>query len=191
MIKNLVFDLGDTLISFDYTDLVKNTDIREAEQIRLKMFSSDLWNDFMKSDTMLEKDFIDIYSKNDNEIRVLDSIFNNQKYVIYYPDLYQLINNLKKIGYKIYLLSNYPTECFYKHIKYIPIDFDGIIISGEVGCLKPNKDIYELLLNKYDLKADETLFFDDLKENLEIANELGMSTMSLKLYRPNGINFDN
>ena len=57
--------------------------------------------------------------------------------------------------------------------------FDGKVISGHCKLLKPEYEIYNLLLNTYNLKAEESLFIDDTKENIEAANDLGIDTIHL------------
>ena len=52
--------------------------------------------------------------------------------------------------------------------------FDGLIFSGPIGKIKPNKDIFEHLLNKYNLNANECVFIDDVEENIEGGKNCGM-----------------
>ena len=76
---------------------------------------------------------------------------------------------------------------FERHIKPIPINFDGILISKEVGINKPYKEIYNILLEKYGLKPDETMFFDDRLNNLVEPRKLGFFTLSLHLDKQSGV----
>lgn len=75
----------------------------------------------------------------------------------------------------MYVLSNYG-EYTYKQTKhklgFLPF-MDGTIFSYKYKVIKPEKEIYELLLNKFDLQAAETVFIDDRLENVEAAQELG------------------
>ena len=85
-------------------------------------------------------------------------------------------------GYKIYLLSNYSDYLFNRHtegkafLDYI----DGKVVSYEVHYTKPQKEIYEILLSKYKLKPEESLFFDDREENVQTAVSLGISGCVVK-----------
>ena len=84
---------------------------------------------------------------------------------------------LKKQGYKLYFLSNFPVDIFeeiksgYYFFKY----FDGGIISGEAKFSKPDKRIYELLIEKYSLIPQESLFIDDIEINVKAAEKTGMA----------------
>ena len=82
---------------------------------------------------------------------------------------------IKEKGLGLYLLSNASSE-FYS---YFPreIDtalFDGIVVSSDLKMIKPQKEIYEYLLNKYSLNPGECLFIDDLKANSDAAEECGI-----------------
>ena len=52
--------------------------------------------------------------------------------------------------------------------------FDGIVVSGEEKTLKPGPEIYRILLDRYGLKADECVFLDDSRKNIETAVALGI-----------------
>jgi HAD superfamily hydrolase (TIGR01509 family) len=52
--------------------------------------------------------------------------------------------------------------------------FDGLVISGEVGMVKPNADIYRYLLDTYKLDPAECIFIDDRDDNIEAGEKLGI-----------------
>ena len=53
--------------------------------------------------------------------------------------------------------------------------FDGLVFSVQIGIVKPNIDIYEYLISKYNLKTDECLFIDDTEKNIKGAQLAGIS----------------
>jgi putative hydrolase of the HAD superfamily len=55
--------------------------------------------------------------------------------------------------------------------------FDGIVISSRIKKVKPEIEIYDYLLNEYELKAAETVFIDDTSENLVAASSMGIQTI--------------
>ena len=57
--------------------------------------------------------------------------------------------------------------------------FEQFYLSHEINFRKPNANIYEFVLNENDLKASETIFIDDLKENTDAAKELGIQVWNL------------
>ena len=93
----------------------------------------------------------------------------------------QLALDLKKRGYQIYLLSNFPGDQFekYRLQNNFINEFDDRIISGDVGVMKPNPKIYELAIKKFNLIPEETLFIDDKIENTDSAAKLGIKTIQL------------
>ncbi|MFI3302612.1 MAG: HAD family phosphatase [Rikenellaceae bacterium] len=87
----------------------------------------------------------------------------------------QLIERLKERGFKLYVLSNMAHE-YIEFIRTLEVytNFDGDIISSEEGVVKPEADIYKLLLDRFGLNPAETLFIDDRKINITAAEELGI-----------------
>lgn len=87
----------------------------------------------------------------------------------------ELIAELKAAGYKLFVLSNMSKEYidFLREMDVFKY-FDGQIISCEVSLIKPEKEIYELLLERYNLEPEQTIFIDDRKQNVEAAAEVGI-----------------
>ena len=80
------------------------------------------------------------------------------------------------MGYHLYILSNI-TEESYEYVKSsIPLEeiFEGGVYSYQENVLKPDKRIYEMIMNRYHLNPEETLFFDDRQRNVDAACEIGI-----------------
>jgi len=95
----------------------------------------------------------------------------------------KFVKECKIKGHQLYVLSNWDKESFallQKKYSDTFALFDGIIISGEHCCTKPNKTIYEKLLKQYKLKPKECIFIDDQLENLAVARKFGISTIHCK-----------
>lgn len=118
--------------------------------------------------------------------------FENLKYILSKENLYksyplitmnfEYIKTLQKQGYKLYLLTNI-TEDSYNYINdLININsvFDGGIYSYQEHIIKPDKRIYNLLIDKYNLKKAETIFFDDKEKNVISAINQGISSYVFK-----------
>jgi FMN phosphatase YigB (HAD superfamily) len=88
------------------------------------------------------------------------------------------IKKCKDHGHQVYVLSNWDAESFEllqkKHPHFFSL-FDGIIISGNVNALKPDKKIYQTLISRYDLNPQDCWFIDDQQENINTAQELGIN----------------
>ena len=89
----------------------------------------------------------------------------------------KLIDELKAEGYKLYVLSNMSREFIdFLRKQKVYENFDGDVVSCEVGIVKPMPEIYDLLLERFDLNPAETIFIDDRKENVDAAAEKGIAT---------------
>jgi 2-haloacid dehalogenase len=91
----------------------------------------------------------------------------------------EILEELKEAGYPLYALSNWSAETFrrIRHQHAFLEWFDTIVLSGDVGYIKPDPRIYQALLTKIGRKADECLFIDDLEANIVAARQLGLRTI--------------
>ena len=122
---------------------------------------------------------------NYKEFEDLKYILSKKNLLKSYPLIttnFDYIKTLKKQGYKLYLLTNI-TEDSYNYINdLININsiFDGGIYSYQEHIIKPDKRIYNLLIDKYNLKRSETIFFDDKEKNVISAINQGISSYVFK-----------
>lgn len=90
-----------------------------------------------------------------------------------------VLRSAKAAGYKIYGLTNWSAETFPMIRDTYPVfqEFDGIVVSGEEHLLKPDAAIYRCLLERYALRAEESLFIDDNQDNVAAARAIGMEAV--------------
>jgi FMN phosphatase YigB (HAD superfamily) len=179
MIKNLIFDLGNVLISFRPSEFFdkKNYPEKMKATILADIFASKEWL-LLDNGEINTKQAIDgIALKSSLKREEIEHIFNLRTELIFPLDTnVRLLPELKKRGFRLYFLSNFPMDIFeevktdYYFFKY----FDGGVISAEAKFSKPDRQIYELLLSRYDLVSEESLFIDDLEVNVIAAEELGI-----------------
>ncbi|MBM3887226.1 HAD family phosphatase, partial [Candidatus Dependentiae bacterium] len=88
----------------------------------------------------------------------------------------EILQTAKKQGYKVYALSNAYHGIFEAFVQKHEVFklFDGAIISCNVGHIKPEAEIYNALLNQYNINPDEALFIDDLETNIVGATAVGI-----------------
>lgn len=100
-----------------------------------------------------------------------------------FPESVALLHRLKAAGYAVYGLTNWSAETFPVALERFGFlqELDGIVVSGEEKVMKPDERIYRILLDRYGLKADESVFIDDNAPNVAAAERLGI----------HGILFDN
>ena len=89
---------------------------------------------------------------------------------------------MKEKGYQIYLLSNISEDAvsYLTETQSFMELIDGKVYSYEEKINKPDPRIYQILLNRYRLKPEEVLYFDDLSSNIEQAKQLGMHGIVFK-----------
>lgn len=90
-----------------------------------------------------------------------------------------ILKRLKQAGYPVYGLSNWSAETF-PHMRERHDFFDlfnDMVISGEVGHVKPEPQIFQILLDKIGKPAEECLFIDDSLANIQQAQKLGFATI--------------
>jgi 2-haloacid dehalogenase len=92
------------------------------------------------------------------------------------PGTPEILEELKGRGVPLYALSNFSREKYLETRERYPCFdlFDGLVISGEVGLVKPDPAIWRLLLERYGLDPAAVLYVDDLAENCAVAESLGM-----------------
>ena len=88
----------------------------------------------------------------------------------------ELIAELKAAGYRLFVLSNMSKD-YIEFLREMPVfqHFEGEIVSYEVGLIKPEREIYNLLLDRYNLVPEQTMFIDDRKPNVDAAAEVGIN----------------
>jgi putative hydrolase of the HAD superfamily len=179
MVKNIIFDLGNVLISFkpsEYFDKNKYPETIKAT-ILSDIFSSKEWLMLDNGEITTPEAIDAIAKKSSLNKKEIDHIFNLRTDLMFpLNQNVRLLPELKKRGFRLYYLSNFPLDIFdevrsgYYFFKY----FDGGLISAEAKSSKPDNRIYETLLEKYSLIPEETLFIDDIGINVKAAESLGI-----------------
>lgn len=94
------------------------------------------------------------------------------------PENVALLPKLKQ-KYKLYGLTNWSAETFpiaLERFSFFKL-FDGIVVSGEEKLIKPDERIFRVILERYHLDPESTLFIDDNRNNIATAKGMGFSTI--------------
>ena len=173
MIKNIIFDMGGVLIKYDPDYFVDSLELenKEDRDILLKeIFLSEYW-EMQDQGILTNKEVYDAVIKN------IPERLHSQAYrlVMHWHDpvspiegMAELIKELKESGFGIYLLSNagFNQPLYWETIPGHEY-FDGGVISAFEKTVKPERRIFETLLERYQLKAEESIFIDDVEKNCE------------------------
>ncbi|MCR4656862.1 MAG: HAD family phosphatase [Lachnospiraceae bacterium] len=184
-IRNIVFDIGNVLLAFCWQKHFTKLGIQgeRFDRVASATVKDELWNEMDKGvipyDEIL-KGFIRNDPGVENEIRLMLSNLNGivESYSYTEPWLKQLSER----GYRVYALSNFSEKCFNESrekMEFLKL-MDGYIISYREKLIKPDPAIYNLLLDRYFLKAEECVFMDDTETNVEAAKKVGMHAFVFK-----------
>lgn len=179
-ITTVIFDIGDVLVSANIKDyLVADPEVPNEivdELLKLWFIDKDEVDDTMDLDTYRE-----IVNKRMGVefSKYIPKLFKyNVECVTAFDYTIPMIQDLKDKGYKVYYLSNWSAWTHNLLQEAGKFDFlklmDGGVFSYDVGYMKPDEEIYKILLNKYKINPEEAMFFDDREENIEAANKLGI-----------------
>lgn len=91
------------------------------------------------------------------------------------PGTVRILEELHALGLPCYALTNFSVEMFERTLRRFPFFrcFDGIVVSGEEGLVKPDPCIYRRLTERYALDPARLLFIDDAEANVEAARACG------------------
>lgn len=179
-ISTVIFDIGDVLVSANIKDyLVADPEVPNEivdELLKLWFIDKDEVDDTMDLDTYRE-----IVNKRMGVefSKYIPKLFKyNVDCVTAFDYTIPMIQDLKDKGYKVYYLSNWSAWTHDLLQEAGKFDFlnlmDGGVFSYDVGYMKPDEEIYKILINKYKINPEEAVFFDDREENIEAANKLGI-----------------
>lgn len=184
MVKNIVFDIGNVLATFKPKDFLMDIfkDAKLADQF-FEVFFTKLWHEYDQGlytkEQMIQKG---LQKMPDQKEKIKNMMDVWTSYVVGIQKNIDLIHIYQKKGYKVYILSNIPEDSYIylkEHYNFIN-QVDGGIYSYQHKLIKPDVKIFEVLLDQYDLKANECIFIDDKKENIRAAERLGFYTIWLK-----------
>ena len=182
-IKAIIFDFGNVLLEWDPRHVYQRYFPNDPDGIERFL------NEVNFADWNLQQDKGRTFAEG---IAVLSQQFPHYSHLIqaYHDDwihsvtgaingTVNILKRLKQAGYPLYGLSNWSAETFPRaRAKYDFFDlFDGIVLSGDVGLVKPDPQIYQIMLRKIGRPAQECLFIDDSLTNIQQAQTMGFITI--------------
>lgn len=180
MIRNVIFDIGNVLTDFRWKEFLEDKGFDKAmvERIGRASVESRYWKEFDRGEWDEEKlmaEFVKLDPEIEKELhQAYDDIcgmVTKRDYAIPW------IQELQAKGFKVFYLSNFSHKAYVEcadALDFLPYT-DGGILSYLEKVIKPDRAIYELLLARYGLKAEESVFLDDMEANVEAAKSLGFS----------------
>jgi putative hydrolase of the HAD superfamily len=191
IIRNIIFDLGNVLIYFDYEyffDKLIKLEKHLSKSALKKFISEKKLGSRLFTSNITNREYFRILKKK----FCLKTGFNDFIYI--YSDIFwenkemkKLIEDLYRGGrYNLFLFSNTDPA----HFSFITRNFpfinliDKKVLSFKIKMMKPQKKAFRYILEKYKLKADETLYIDDLRENTLAAKNAGINSIQYTKHKP-------
>ena len=184
-IKNIIFDFGGVVMDWNPRYFFKdyfNDD--EKMEFFLKNIATDEWNaEQDRGRTLAEGTEIQVakFPRLEKELR---AYYDNWTTMLRsdIPKNVEVLRKLEHSNYELFGLTNWSAETFpyaLENYDFFKI-FDGkIVVSGTEKVIKPVPKIWEVLLERYHIKADESVFIDDNAKNIEVAKALGFITIHI------------
>ncbi|WP_341214547.1 HAD family phosphatase [uncultured Wocania sp.] len=186
-IDAIIFDLGGVLIDWNpeyvYLDVFNGN--REKMQWFFDNICTNDWNENQDAGYPMAKateERIALFPEWESEIKMFYGCWEDMLGDAISETVEILDKLIKSNNYKVVALTNWSAETFPIALKKFDFLhwFEGIIVSGEEKTRKPFDTIYHLTLNRFDIKAEHSIFIDDNLRNIEAANNLGINGIHFK-----------
>jgi len=181
-VKNVIFDIGgvvldwnpDAILAAHYSNPDERTVMRQA------LFEHPDWLDFDRG-VHTEDDLVRRAQQRTGRAEAdLRGLFDAIRLSLRpKADTLTLLRGLERRGVPLYCLSNMPASTF-THLRPLHDFWDsfrGIVISGQINLVKPEPAIFQHLLQRFGLVAEQSVFIDDSRPNVEAAATLGLDTV--------------
>lgn len=182
MIKTVIFDIGNVLTGFHWKEYYDRFPYSEEVKKRIgkATVQSDVWKEYDKG-LMSDEEIIEAFVKNDPGIEkeIRESLADISGMLVRFDYAIPWIKALKENGYQVLVLSNFSHKAVVDcadALDFLPYT-DGGILSYKDHFIKPQPEIYALLLERYHLVPEECVFMDDLEENVKGAADAGIQTI--------------
>ncbi len=180
MIRNIIFDIGEVLLSFKPRDYLqeKYGPGKKADRLEVIIFQGKFWEQLDRGIITSEeaKNQLKKYFPQYNQ--EIEEVLKDWPKILKPLPASDLIKPIKQKGFLLFYLSNFHSRAWeivrekFDFFSY----FQGGVISAEEGFLKPEEEIYLKLMETFSLKAEESFFIDDRRENVDAAEKIGFLT---------------
>ena len=179
---NIVFDLGGVVFNWQPETIIKSVfeDLETRNLVRKEVFEHPDWVELDRGTISLEQAIARGATRTGLPLLDIERLLNAvPRFLTPIEQTIELIRQLRNTTNRLFVLSNmHLASIAYLEKQYkIWKMFEGVVISSRIQKVKPERQIYEHLLNLYQLKPDETIFIDDMQENLAAAFSMGIQTI--------------
>lgn len=181
-IKNIVFDFGGVLIDWNPRYLYRKVFDNDAE---MEKFLSEIcngeWNEKQDGGRSFSDGIRELIAQNPEQSDKISIFYDRWEEMIggAVKGTPEILYELKSLGYSLYGLTNWSGEMFPRVKENYSFfnELDGIVVSGDEKLLKPDPAIFRVLINRYGIHPEESLFIDDNPVNAEAGRKLGFNVI--------------
>lgn len=185
MITTIIFDIGNVLAGFAWKEYFQGFGYSKETlgRIAAATVESGVWKEYDRG-FLTDDALMDAFIANDRGIEkeLREALGNIRGMLVKYDYAIPWVKELKEKGYRVLVLSNF-ASCAFRDCQDV-LGFmeyvDGGILSFREKLVKPQPEIYRLLIDRYGLIPEECVFLDDTKENLTAAEKFGIRTIHFK-----------
>jgi 2-haloacid dehalogenase len=183
--NTIVFDIGGVLLDWNPRHLYRKLFDNDVEmETFLRDICSPEWNAEQEAGRSCAQGGKELIKKYPEQAGLIESFDKRSEEFISgaIESTVKLLERLHQCGLELYALTNWSAEKFaitkqrFTFLNY----FRDIVVSGDVGLLKPDPKIYKLLLERIDKNAKDCVFIDDNKANIKAAQTLEFYTVQFK-----------
>ncbi len=182
MIKTIIFDIGNVLAGFAWKPYFEKFGYSKEilERIGKATVESSVWDSYDRG-AMTDDELMNAFIENDPGIEkeLRESLSNIHGMLVKYDYAVPWVKELKANGYQVLVLSNFSNKAYHdcKDVLEFLDYVDGGILSFRDKVVKPEPEIYQLLIERYQLVPQECVFLDDTQRNLVAAEAFGIHTI--------------
>ncbi len=180
-----MFDLGGVLIDWDPRHLYRRLFDDEAEmEAFLAEVATSAWNETQDAGRPWAEAVEALAAKHPEHRALIEAYHLRWPETLGgpIPGTAEILAELREAGVGLYALSNWSAETFPVARDRFPFLawFDGVVISGDVGTIKPDARMFDALLERYAVDPAATLFIDDRADNVAAAARLGFRAIQFR-----------
>lgn len=181
-IDTVVFDIGNVLAGFDWQKYLSGFGFSKETEERLAAatFLGNNWKEVDRGAKTDEEIYEDCLKEVPDLEKELFMVWEGRLGIVKeYEYSTEWIKSLKAKGYRVYILSNYGVNTFAEAKRTFSFleHADGMVISYEIKHIKPEPEMYEELMRRYNVEPEKTVFIDDLQPNIDAARAKGFHTI--------------
>ena len=175
----VVFDLGGVLLDWNPRHLYRQLfDDHAAMERFLSEVCSPEWNERQDAGRPWREAVADLIARHPDQAAMITAYHQRWPEMLSgdIPDAVELLKELKAHGLRLYALTNWSHETFpVARGRFAFLDwFEGILVSGEEGLIKPDPAIFHRLLTRYDIAPSRAVYIDDSPRNVAAAADVGL-----------------